>query len=218
MTSIWLTNLTSFADGNKGIGHGGFTYQSSRFQCTSTWEIFPKFYNLSLLGRPTYDNLKIVTNYSILANIAAFVSKKRPDLQFWFSILAHQFVWWATVPTVLCIFLQCLTSLSTIPKLPVDPLQQCCIRQTWTNNSIPVTGLHKNHHYHELHTPAAADAAASGVFRNLKGGGVISGVHFQKCSKFCLIFFTLNFSTKNSPPGSKGGGTSGSSQKFVSGI
>ena len=30
----------------------------------------------------------------------------------------------------------------------------------------------------------------SGVFRNLKGGGYITGVHFQKCSNFSIQFFT----------------------------
>jgi len=43
-------------------------------------------------------------------------------------------------------------------------------------------------------------STVSGVSRNLKseGGGsqgYISGVHFQKCTKF-IIFFTLNISTK----------------------
>ena len=43
--------------------------------------------------------------------------------------------------------------------------------------------------------------SAVGVFQK-RGPGpweYISGVHFQKCSKFCIIFFTLNFTTIFSP-------------------
>jgi len=48
----------------------------------------------------------------------------------------------------------------------------------------------------------------SDVFRNLKGR-YISGVHFQKCSKFSIIFFTLNISTKFFHPKERGKATFG---------
>jgi len=44
----------------------------------------------------------------------------------------------------------------------------------------------------------------------------ISGVHFQKCSKFSIkFFFTLNISKKISPPKGGGGRRKGPSPKYT---
>jgi len=47
--------------------------------------------------------------------------------------------------------------------------------------------------FHFINTPQSV--IFSGVFRHLKREYISGIIHFQKCSKFSIIFFALNFST-----------------------